>query len=46
MHIKCNRPTCNHEWEYTGGSKFFAVCPMCKKQVKFASLPKDAKKSE
>jgi archaeal type IV pilus assembly protein PilA len=34
MHINCDRPGCGHEWDYTGKSKHFAVCPMCRKQVK------------
>ncbi len=43
MHIICDRPACKHEWEYTGESKFFAVCPMCRKQVKLPSPDKETK---
>jgi hypothetical protein len=44
MHIKCDRAGCSHEWNYTGKSRHFAVCPMCRKQVKLTLSGKDAEK--
>ena len=44
MHIKCDRPGCGHEWTYTGESTFFAVCPLCRKQVKLTLPGKTAEK--
>ena len=46
MHIKCDRPGCGHEWDYTGKSKFFAVCQMCRKQVKLTVSGKTVEKNK
>ena len=33
MKVKCDRESCQHEWDYTGKSKHKATCPMCRKIV-------------
>jgi len=33
MKVKCDRESCQHEWDYKGESKHKATCPMCRKIV-------------
>ena len=32
--IKAKCRKCNYEWEYTGFSRYYATCPMCKVSTK------------
>lgn len=33
--MRCPRPYCGHEWDYTGNKKYGATCPGCKTTVSF-----------
>jgi hypothetical protein len=36
MKLKCGNEKCHHVWNYTGQSKVYATCPMCKRPAKIA----------
>lgn len=36
IHLKCPKPDCGHEWDYTGKCKpgQYACCPKCLRRVR------------
>ena len=33
MKLKCPRPDCGHEWDYTGSTRFYLTCPHCYRKI-------------
>jgi len=45
IRLKCPRKDCNHEWNYTGNSKFYVTCPHCYRKINIRNqITKTSKK--
>ena len=38
MELKCQK--CDHEWNYSGESEYYATCPKCYRKVNIKKLKK------
>lgn len=43
VRVRCTRPDCGHEWEYSGKSKFYITCPCCYRKINVQAAIERAK---
>lgn len=43
VRVKCTRPNCGHEWDYTGKSRFYITCPSCYRKISVQAAIENAK---
>lgn len=46
MIIQCLNKKCNHQWDYTGKSKFYATCPNCYNKVNISNSKRGLHKTD